>query len=41
MLWEVLRNRKYEGIKFRRQHAFGRYIADFYSDELKLVIELD
>jgi len=41
ILWEVLRNRKLNNIKFRRQHPFWRYIADFYSDELKLVIELD
>ncbi|MDD2907156.1 MAG: DUF559 domain-containing protein [Candidatus Gracilibacteria bacterium] len=41
ILWELLRNKKLNGIKFRRQHPFGRYVADFYSDELKLVIELD
>lgn len=40
-LWEILRAKRLNGIKFRRQHPFGRYIADFYSDELKLVIELD
>ncbi|RZU38616.1 very-short-patch-repair endonuclease [Fluviicoccus keumensis] len=27
--------------KFRRQRPFGRFIADFYSPELKLVIEID
>jgi RecG-like helicase/very-short-patch-repair endonuclease len=41
ILWEVLRNRKFEWLKFRRQHPFWRYIADFYCDEIKLVIELD
>lgn len=41
ILWELLRNKKFNWIKFRRQHPFGRYVADFYSDELKLVIELD
>ncbi len=41
ILWEVLRNRKLNWIKFRRQHPFWRYVADFYSNELKLVIELD
>jgi len=40
IMWEVLR-RKNLWYKFRRQHPFGRYIADFYSDELKVVIELD
>ena len=41
IMWEVLRAKKLNWIKFRRQHPFWRYIADFYSDELKLVIELD
>ena len=27
--------------KFRRQRPFGRFIADFYCPELKLVIEVD
>jgi very-short-patch-repair endonuclease len=40
-MWELLRKKKLNWIKFRRQHPFWRYIADFYSDELKLVIELD
>jgi very-short-patch-repair endonuclease len=29
------------GIKFRRQHAIGDYILDFYSPECRLCIELD
>ena len=40
-LWELLRNRKLKGRKFRRQHALANYIADFYCHECKLVIELD
>ena len=40
MLWRQLRNTLL-GHKFRRQHPLGIYIADFYSHELKLVIELD
>ncbi len=40
-LWEVLRNRKFKNLKFRRQHPFWRYIADFYCKEINLVIELD
>jgi very-short-patch-repair endonuclease len=28
-------------LKFRRQHPFGRYIADFYCPEARLVVELD
>jgi very-short-patch-repair endonuclease len=41
MLWACLRNRLLHGYKFRRQHPIGRYIADFYCDALKLVIEVD
>lgn len=40
ILWRQLRN-NLSGYKFRRQHPLGIYIADFYSHELKLVIELD
>lgn len=39
-LWQVLRNGQM-GVKFRRQHGIGHYIADFYCPELKLVVELD
>ena len=31
----------YEGIKFRRQHPLGIYIADFYCHKLRLIIEVD
>ena len=41
LLWEHLRNRKLGGLKFRRQHHFGRYISDFYCAELFLIIELE
>ena len=41
MLWRRLRSRQLEDIKFRRQFPIGRYIVDFVSIELKLVIELD
>jgi very-short-patch-repair endonuclease len=36
-----LRNRRFDGRKFRRQHPVGRYIVDFYCPGLKLAIELD
>ena len=41
LLWELLRNRQFLGFKFRRQHQFGDYIADFYCHEAQLVIECD
>jgi type I site-specific restriction-modification system R (restriction) subunit/very-short-patch-repair endonuclease len=41
IFWELVRNKKFFGLKFRRQHQIGPYIVDFYCDENKLVIELD
>jgi very-short-patch-repair endonuclease len=41
ILWQVLRNRQTLGTKFKRQVPFGRYIADFYSKENRLAIEID
>lgn len=40
-LWEALRNKKLNGLRFRRQHPVGNFIADFYCPAYKLVIELD
>lgn len=41
LLWVELRNKKLNGLKFRRQHPIDRFITDFYCHEKKLVIELD
>ena len=41
VLWQVLRAKRFFGLKFRRQHPIGRYIADFYCRAARLVIELD
>jgi len=41
MLWKRLRNNQIEGVHFRRQHPFLRYVPDFYAHVVKLVIELD
>lgn len=40
-LWSHLRARQLCGFKFRRQHAIGSYIVDFYCHEAGLVVELD
>lgn len=40
VLWEQLRAGK-QGMKFRRQHPIGPYIADFYCSAAKLVLEID
>jgi very-short-patch-repair endonuclease len=50
LLWEKLRNRRFSGLKFLRQHpivfkadykGLNYFIADFYCHEKKTVIELD
>jgi very-short-patch-repair endonuclease len=41
LLWEHLFNRQLGGFKFRRQHPLGRFIADFYCAEARLVVEID
>jgi very-short-patch-repair endonuclease len=41
MLWVRLRNRGFEGLKFRRQYPVGRYVVDFCCEQKALVIELD
>ena len=41
ILWFNLKNRKFAGIKFRRQVPIGNYIVDFLCSEKKLIIELD
>ena len=40
-LWLRLRDRRLEGLKFRRQVTIGPYIADFCCESQRLVIELD
>jgi very-short-patch-repair endonuclease len=41
LLWGLLRDRRFAGKKFRRQHPVDRYVLDFYCHELKLAVELD
>ncbi len=40
-LWFALRGGKIAGLHFRRQQVIGNYIADFYCESARLVIELD
>ena len=50
ILWQRIRNRKFRGLKFTRQHPIVYdviynhrlfFIADFYCAEKKLIIEID
>lgn len=39
-LWNLLKNRQFHNLKFKRQVPLGNYIVDFLCSEIKLVIEL-
>ena len=49
ILWQKLRNRNFAGLKFTRQHPIYYFkndkkkflIADFYCNNLKLIVEVD
>jgi len=41
IIWQSLRRRQIEGLRFRRQHPINNFVADFYCHEAKLVIEID
>ena len=40
LLWRLLRLSRRE-LRFRKQHAIGPFVADFYCPAAKLVIEID
>jgi very-short-patch-repair endonuclease len=40
-LWHYLRNRRRDGLKFRRQATVGPYVTDFLCIEKRLIVELD
>jgi very-short-patch-repair endonuclease len=40
-LWTLLRAKKLNGVKFRRQEPVGQYVVDFVCFEKKLIIEID
>jgi very-short-patch-repair endonuclease len=40
-LWKALRGNALDGFHFRRQQVIEGYVADFYCDAGKLVVELD
>ena len=41
LLWSILRARQVCGLKFRREHPIGGFIADFACEAKKLVVEID
>ena len=41
LLWQELRHDAVDGLRFRRQHPIGPYVADFACAPIKLVVEID
>src|ERR1035441_6650538 len=41
LVWGWLRDRRFNGYKFRRQHPIGIYHLDFFCEKAELNIELD
>ena len=41
VLWVRLRDRRLNGLKFKRQVPVDKYIADFFCAEARLIVELD
>ena len=41
ILWQYIRAKRLNGIKFRRQVPIGKYIVDFVALSKKFIIELD
>ncbi len=40
-LWDALKGKQLDGLKFRAQHPVGPFILDFWCPARKLVVELD
>ena len=40
-MWRLLRDRRLQGVKFRRQFPIGPFVADFASVARRLILELD
>jgi very-short-patch-repair endonuclease len=41
VMWSTLRDRRLDGVKFKRQKPIAGYIVDFVALDLKLIVEID
>lgn len=41
LLWNALRDRQMDGVKFRRQEDIGPFVVDFFAPSHRLVVEVD
>jgi very-short-patch-repair endonuclease len=40
-LWHAIKAHRLDGVGFRRQTPIGRYVVDFVSHRMRLIVELD
>ncbi len=41
ILWQALRGKQLDGVKFRSQQPIGPFVVDFYAPSARLVVEVD
>lgn len=41
ILWQALRCRKLDGVRFRRQQPLGPFVVDFFAADCRLIVEVD
>lgn len=41
VFWQEVRNRRFKGLKFRRQVSIDRFTVDFLCESEKLIVEID
>ena len=41
LLWEAIKKRRLNGLKFRCQHPVGPFVLDFWCPERRLAVEVD
>jgi very-short-patch-repair endonuclease len=41
IVWRMIRNKRLEGLRFRRQAQLGPYYLDFFCPKAKLAVEID
>ena len=40
-MWRILRGKRFQDLKFKRQVLIGNYIVDFLCENKKIIIEID